>query len=150
MANPFAHCELNTTDLKKAKKFYQALFAWKLIEMPGGMPYTMIDVGGGGGGGMVANTKPGFPSAWMPYVQVDSVKKTLAGASKGGATIVVDYMSIGDMGAIGVFIDPTGATLGVWEQGNAAVKAAKPAKKVAKKAAKKAAKKPAKKAAKKK
>ena len=38
MANPFVHIELATTDVDKAKSFYQALFDWKLNEM---------DMGGG-------------------------------------------------------------------------------------------------------
>jgi hypothetical protein len=43
-------------------------------------------------------------------------------------------MDIGKNGIIGVFVDPTGATLGVWSK-------AKPAKKGSKKPAKKASKK---------
>ena len=30
MANPFVHVELATTDVAKAKSFYQSLFDWKL------------------------------------------------------------------------------------------------------------------------
>jgi predicted enzyme related to lactoylglutathione lyase len=137
MPNPFAHVELNTGDLKKAKKFYQAVFSWSMRDMPG-MNYTMIDVGAGVGGGMQKKPMKEAPTTWLPYVQVDDVKKTLATAKKAGAKIALDFMSIGDMGAIGVFIDPTGASLGVWEMG----KPSKPAKKVS---AKKPAKKPAKK-----
>jgi predicted enzyme related to lactoylglutathione lyase len=64
---------------------------------------------------------------WLPYVQVDDVKKTVAKARKLGAEILVDYMEIGDMGAIGIFTDPSGAALGVWAM------AAKPKRKPAKK-----------------
>lgn len=139
MPNPFAHVELNTGDLKKAKKFYQTVFSWSLRELPE-MNYTMIDVGAGVGGGM--QKMAGAPTAWLPYVQVDDVKKTLATAKKAGAKIALDFMSIGDMGAIGVFIDPTGASLGVWQVGKAPARAAKkaakkPGKKTAKKRAKK-------------
>jgi predicted enzyme related to lactoylglutathione lyase len=123
MPNAFAHVELNTQDLKKAKKFYQSLFDWKLSEAPSGMPYLMIHVGTGTGGGMAAAQDPGAPSAWLPYVLVDDVKKTLAKAAKAGATIKLDYMPIGEMGAIGVFVDPTGAPLGIWEEAKAAPKA---------------------------
>lgn len=129
MANAFAHIELNTDDLKGAKSFYKKVFDWKLADMEG---YTMIDVGKKGtGGGMQKKPMAEAPTAWLPYVEVDDVKKTLAKAAKAGARVVQDYMEIGDMGAIGIFIDPTGAGLGVWAQ--------------KKKAAKKAAKKPAKK-----
>ena len=62
MPNPFAHIELNTDDVAKAKKFYKSVFDWKLSDMPG-MPYTMIDVGGGTGGGM--QPKP-MADTWSP------------------------------------------------------------------------------------
>ena len=138
MANPFAHIELSTDNLGNAKKFYKKIFDWKLEDMKG-MPYTMIGVGTGPGGGMQPKQMPEQPSAWMPYVQVDNVKKTMAKAAKNGATVILEFQEIGEMGAIGIFADPSGAALGLWEE----------KKKVAKKAAKKAAK-PAKKAAKKK
>jgi uncharacterized protein len=76
---------------------------------------------------------PNAPVAWMPYVEVDNVKKILAKAEKGGATVVVPFTDIGQNGIIGVLVDPTGATIGVWSK-------AKPAKKGAKKSAKKASK----------
>ncbi|HEX7671893.1 MAG TPA: VOC family protein [Polyangiaceae bacterium] len=146
MPNPFAHIELQTDDVAKAKKFYKSLFDWKFKDVPD-MSYTMLDVGEGTGGGLTKHMMPGAPNAWLSYVQVDSVKKTVEKAKKAGGNALVEYMPIGDMGAIGVIADPSGATFGVWETAKPAPKAAK------KKAAKKsAAKKPAakKKAAKKK
>jgi predicted enzyme related to lactoylglutathione lyase len=142
MPNPFAHIELNTDDVAKAKKFYKALFAWKLTDVPD-MSYTMIDVGKGTGGGMMKKQMPEAPTQWLPYVQVDSVKKTVAKAKKAGGNVVVEYMPISGMGAIGIVIDPTGAGIGVWEQAKAAPKKKVAKKKVAKKkvAKKKAAKK---------
>jgi predicted enzyme related to lactoylglutathione lyase len=138
MPNPFAHIELNTDDLDQATKFYQAVFAWKLRPMPE-MNYTMIDAGAQPGGGMQKRMMPSQPKGWLPYVQVDDVKKTVAKAAKAGAKVILEYMSIGEMGAIGVFEDPTGYPIGVWEGKAAAPPPApkKAAKKVAKKAAKK-------------
>ncbi|HEX3776943.1 MAG TPA: VOC family protein [Polyangiaceae bacterium] len=154
MPNPFAHVELNTDDIKKAKKFYQAVFAWKLADMPA-MGYTIIDVGGGVGGGMQKKPMAEAPTAWLPYVKVDDVKATIAKAVKAGGKPALEYQEIGEMGAIGIFIDPAGAALGVWEAKAGSEAAPPPAKKAAKKApAKKAAAKaapapaPAKKAAK--
>ena len=146
MPNPFAHIELSTDDVKKAKKFYQAVFAWKLNDMPA-MAYTMIDVGGGVGGGMQKKPMPEAPTAWLPYVQVDDVKATMAKAIKGGGSAVLPFQEIGDMGAIGIFVDPAGAMLGVWEAkaGSPAAAAPPPAAKKAPAPAKKKA--PAKKAA---
>ena len=129
MPNAFAHIELNTDDVARSKKFYKSLFKWKLQAM--GPEYTMIDVGKGTGGGMQKKPMAGSPTLWLPYVEVDDVKKTIAKARKLGANIQVDYMDIGEMGAIGVFVDPTGAPIGVWQQ--ATKKPAKKAKKAKKK-----------------
>ncbi len=115
MGNPFAHIELATDDLRAAKKFYKSLFDWKLADIPQ-MDYTMIDVGKGTGGGMTLKQMPGQPTAWLPYVEVADVKRSLAKAVKAGGKVVVDYTEIGEMGAIGVLIDPAGAAIGVWAQ----------------------------------
>ncbi len=145
MSNPFAHIELTTTDLGAAKKFYKKLFDWKLTDMPmgDGPVYTMIATGKQPGGGMQAQPMPGAPVTWLPYVEVANVTKMLAKVEKNGGKVALPTMDIGEMGTIGIFIDPAGAMLGVWAPG----KAAKPTKK---KAAKKAAKPAKKKAAKKK
>ena len=127
MPNAFVHIELNTDDVAKAKKFYKGLFKWKFGAM--GPGYTGIDVGKGGtGGGMQKKPMPDAPTMWLPYVEVDDVKKTVAKASKLGAKVMVDFMEIGDMGAIGVFVDPTGAAVGVWAAAKKAKKSAKKAK----------------------
>ncbi len=129
MPNPFAHLELTTDDLKAAQSFYGKVFGWKLTDMPG-MNYTMIDVGGSGvGGGMQSKPMPEAPTGWMPYVQVDSVKASLSKATKAGATVMLPYQEIGEMGAIGIFSDPTGCSLGVWEAKQAAAAQAPAAKK---------------------
>ncbi len=125
MPNPFAHVELSTDDVKKAKKFYQALFAWKLSDIPE-FGYTMIDVGGGAGGGMQKKQMPEAPTAWLPYVGVEDVKAVMAKAVKAGATAIVTYHEVGSMGAIGIFKDPAGAMLGLWEQAKAPAAAAPP------------------------
>jgi len=158
MPNPFAHIELTTDNLKAAQKFYGKVFAWNLKDMPG-MNYTMIDVGGGVGGGMQMKPMPDAPTGWMPYVLVDDVKATMAKAVKAGANAMLPFQEIGEMGAIGVFADPNGAVIGVWEAKQAQpaaapapakkapAKAAAPAKKAAPAAAAPAKKAPAKKAA---
>jgi len=135
MPNPFAHVELSTDDVKKAKKFYAAVFAWKLNDVPG-MSYTMIDVAGGAGGGMQKKQAPEQPTAWLPYVQVDDVKATMAKVIKAGGTAMLEYQEIGDMGSIGIFADPQGAPLGLWaaKPGSEPTPPPPPEKKVAKKA----------------
>lgn len=145
MGNPFVHLDLTTDDVSAAKKFYKSVFDWQFRDFPQ-MQWTGIDVGKGVGGGMGGKQSPNQPTTWTAYVDVTDVKKTMAKAQKAGATIVIPFMQVGDMGCLGVFVDPQGATMGVWQ---ATKKAAAPAKKKAAAPAKKLASKPAKKASKK-
>ena len=117
MANPFVHVELSTTDLDKAKSFYQSLFDWQLKDedMGGGMSYTMISVGEGTGGGMMKQMVPGAPSAWLAYVLVDDIEAATAKAKSLGATIMRDVMEVMDAGWLSIIIDPTGSYLGLWK-----------------------------------
>lgn len=116
MGNPFVHVELNTTDTERAKTFYGKLFDWKLEDVPiGPMTYTMINVGGGTGGGMMKQPIPGAQSAWLPYVDVDDIKEATQRAKSLGATIMKDVTEVKDMGWLSIFVDPTGAMLGLWQ-----------------------------------
>lgn len=147
MGNPFVHVELSTDDVGRSKKFYKGLFDWKLddMKMGDGRTYTTIGVGNGIGGGLMKKPMPEAPTMWLSYVEVADVKKTIAKARKLGAQIIVDYMEVPDMGALGIFCDPAGATLGLWQPKAPAAATAKRAKKAAKPAAKKPAKKAGKK-----
>ena len=117
MANPFVHVELATTDLDKAKSFYQSLFSWQLqdVDMGDGMSYTMVGVGEGTGGGMMKHPVPGAPSAWLAYVLVDDIKTATAKAKSLGATIMRDVTEVADYGTLSIIADPTGAMLGLWQ-----------------------------------
>jgi uncharacterized protein len=117
MANPFTHVELGTTDIAKAKSFYQSLFDWQLqdVDMGGGMTYTMIGVGEGTGGGMMKQMMPGAPSAWLAYVQVDDLAAATAKAKSLGATVLRDVTEVMDAGSLSIIVDPTGAVLGLWQ-----------------------------------
>ena len=134
MGNPFVHLDLSTDDVGAAKKFYKSIFKWKLKDFPG-MNWTGIDVGKGVGGGMAGKNMPNQPTAWTAYVEVSDVKKTMAKAAAAGATVVVPYMQVGNMGSLGVFIDPQGAALGVWQPVKQPVARKPAAKKTAKKKA---------------
>ncbi len=117
MPNPFVHVELNTTDVARAKAFYEKLFTWKLKDepMPEGYTYTMINVGKGTGGGMMKQLMPDTPSAWMPYVLVDDIETATARAEELGAKIYKGVTDVMGMGRLSIFEDPTGAVLGLWE-----------------------------------
>ena len=114
MGNPFVHVELMTKDVNKSKEFYQSLFDWELEDIPE-MNYTVIKVGEGTGGGMMKNPMPDAPSEWLPYVLVEDVTAWTEKAKSLGATIVKPVTEIPGIGSFSVMIDPTGATLAMWQ-----------------------------------
>jgi predicted enzyme related to lactoylglutathione lyase len=115
--NPFVHVELNTTDVAKSKEFYGQLFEWNLQDTPmgDGSTYTMIGVGQGTAGGIMQHPMPGAPSAWLAYVLVDDIRASTAKAKALGAQIIVDVKEVMGMGSLSIFLDPTGAAIGLWE-----------------------------------
>ena len=120
MPNPFVHVELATTNLGKAREFYQNLFDWKLEDMPmeDGDMYTLVDVGEndyGVGGGMMKAPMPGMPSNWMAYVSVDDLEAATAKAKSLGANVIRDITPVPGMGSFSIISDPTGAILGLWK-----------------------------------
>lgn len=140
MSHPFCYVELNTASVADAKAFYKKIFDWKPRELPNMGGYSIFQVKDGVGGGIGPKQGPEAPNAWLPYVEVADVKKTMAKAVAAGATALVPFMELGpEMGSVGVMLDPQGAALGVWAKAKAAkAPSKKPAKKAAKKPAKKA------------
>ena len=114
VSNPFCHVELNTTDLPKAKDFYEQLFDWKLEDMPDGS-YTMIRVGEGTGGGMMKHPIPGAPSFWLAYILVDDIAASTRKAKSLGASVMKDVTEIPGYGSFSVLADPTGAHFALWK-----------------------------------
>jgi predicted enzyme related to lactoylglutathione lyase len=114
MANPFVHVELMTTDINKSKEFYKSLFRWQ-FEDTAEHDYTMIKVGEGTGGGMMRHPVPGQPSQWLAYVLVDDIKASTEKAKSLGANIVKPVTEIPGVGSFSIMIDPTGASLAMFE-----------------------------------
>jgi uncharacterized protein len=135
----FCFVELNCSNPEASKKFYKSMFGWSYDKIAmGPMTYNMVKDAECPGIGVGPKPMAEVPDHWLGYVEVPSVKRAIAKAAKLGADVKLAYQPLPNMGAIGVFLDPTGAAIGVWEP-----------EKAPKKAAKKAAKKPAKKAARK-
>jgi predicted enzyme related to lactoylglutathione lyase len=117
MANPFVHVELNTNDVPKARKFYSALFDWKLedVEMGPSGQYTMISPGQGTGGGILRHPDPESDSIWIAYVEVGDIQAATQKAKALGAQVMVDAREVPGAGWMSIIVDPTGATLGLWK-----------------------------------
>ena len=56
-------------------------------------------------------------NSWKVYLAVEDATKTVETAEANGAHVVVPTMAVADMGTQAVLVDPTGATVGIWQPG---------------------------------
>ncbi len=120
----FSWIDLNTTDTAAAKAFYAGVFGWSAVDQPlpfGGV-YTNFQVDGvnvAGMGEMSAEMQAqGVPSMWSSYIAVDDAEVTTAKAAELGATVVMPVMDVMEEGRMSIIMDPTGATVGLWQAKN--------------------------------
>lgn len=115
MKNTFGWVEMTSVDPKAAKAFYETLFRWKITPQgrEGRKSFFEIDAGEGPCAG-IDQTEKGKGSYWIPFVMVSDIHESTTKAKDLGAQIVLPVMDLGhDKGFISVFIDPTGAVLGM-------------------------------------
>lgn len=111
----FVWFEHLSSDVPKARKFYEALFGWHIEDMPmGEHAYPMIQNGTEGIGGF-GSAPAGVPSCWMSYLSVADVDAAYKAATAAGAKGLMAPMDYGSVGRSGVIADPTGAALSLWK-----------------------------------
>jgi hypothetical protein len=123
MENPttgqFCWNELAVSDVNKAKDFYGKVFGWQFTDVDtGGTTYTMITQKNDNMAGMwqiPTEQKTQIQPHWLSYILVDNVPQALETAKRNGAQIMRETTQVGDMGRLGIIIDPTGAPVGLWE-----------------------------------
>ncbi len=110
--------DLGSPDIDKSAAFYGGLFGW---EVPEGSPefggYRSCTLNGSTVAGMMPLMDPGQPVVWSTYVAVSDAGATQQKVEQSGGTVMVPAMEVGDLGVMGVFIDPYGAVFGVWQPG---------------------------------
>jgi predicted enzyme related to lactoylglutathione lyase len=112
----FSWCELLTTDVDAAKRFYGTLFGWTLEDVNmTGTTYTLVKTGEQGIGGIMQTPRQaaGAPPHWGAYVTVDDVDATAGKAVELGAKICVPPTDIPNVGRFCVLQDPQGAAISV-------------------------------------
>jgi predicted enzyme related to lactoylglutathione lyase len=100
-----------------AESFYCSLFRWTVKPMDmggGGAPYRMLMNGQQGVGGVLPAQHARARSAWMSYLSVADVDASAAAAKAAGATVVMPPTDFGGVGRGATLVDPTGATVSIW------------------------------------
>lgn len=118
MKNPVGWFEIATTNLERAKKFYQDVFEIHLefIDFPDSPMYMM---GSGnadsGAGGALVLTKENVPSSdgTIVYFSSEDVAIEASRIETAGGQLLFPKMSIGEFGFISQFIDSEGNRIGL-------------------------------------
>jgi predicted enzyme related to lactoylglutathione lyase len=108
--------EIPADNPERAKKFYGALFGWKIEKFPGMADYWHIDTGGGDDtpdGGLMARKSPEQPIT--NYVAVASVEESAAKVQKLGGKICMSKTAVPQMGYFVVCQDTENNTFALWE-----------------------------------
>ncbi len=108
--------DLATADPDGAKAFYGSLFGWETQELgPEAGGYGFFNLNGQMVAGVGPTQMPEQPSAWQVSIGTEDVEVTFAKVKESGGDVIVGPMDVFDTGRWGVFRDPGGATLGLWQ-----------------------------------
>ena len=107
-------------DPAAARAFYEGLFGWEAEisddESTGG--YANFRQDGVRVAGVGGKMGPPMPDAWSVYVASADVERSLAVAADSGGTVLAGPIEIQGQGTFGMFADPVGTVIGVWQADN--------------------------------
>ena len=109
--------EIPADNVERAKKFYGALFGWKIEKFPGQMEYWHIDTGGSEDspdGGMMARKHA--QQTVTNYILVSAVESAARKVEKLGGKIYMGKTPVPGMGYFAVCTDPENNMFAVWER----------------------------------
>ena len=118
---PGVPCWVDTSqpDPKAAVDFYGGLFGWEFenvlpADSPGEYHIGRIR---GRDVAAVGSVPEGAPpmAMWNTYVWVDSADDTASKATDAGGSVITEPFDVMDSGRMGVFADPQGAVICVWQ-----------------------------------
>ena len=111
--------DLWTSDVEASRRFYEELFGWKAQEpspeFGGYFMFTRDGVPVAGCMGEMGDLPA--DNSWKVYLASDDIERTVKSAVSAGAEIMFPTMAVADLGVQSVIVDPTGATVGLWQCG---------------------------------
>jgi predicted enzyme related to lactoylglutathione lyase len=111
--------DLSTSDPEGARKFYSAVFGWKVEVNPDPqyVGYALAKASGKDVAGIGPKQMEEAPTAWTVYIGTANAAETAKKAEAAGAKIIAPVMEVGDQGQMAIIQDPSGAYLGLWQAG---------------------------------
>jgi len=120
MANTFCHIEIPSTDLECCKRFYEAVFGWKVDVFPDGSYAIFSPAEGGIEGALGGGFDPSIPvvdGGMVAYIKVEDISAALAKVGEQGGSTVKEKTQISpEYGFYALFKDCCGNKLGLWSK----------------------------------
>lgn len=110
----FGHVEIPTTDLKKAKKFFEKTFGWTFQDYPE-MNYVVFRAGTAPHGGFNLVKKMPKKGQVNVYIEVENIDAKLKEIRKARGKVLMKKAPVGTMGWMAQFATPDGCYLSLWQ-----------------------------------
>jgi len=120
----FCWIDLVARNMAEARKFYLDLFGWESVDMDtqGGPPYAEFYLQGKKVAGIGQMSEQmlskDLPANWNSYIHVDDLESVCAHVTELGGEVTVPVRQVLEAGKLAFIRDPTGAEVGLWQQGN--------------------------------
>jgi uncharacterized protein len=111
------HIEFKSSDFARTSAFYAKLFDWQ-TQQNASASYMKADSSDGPSGGWVRADLVQSPGP-IPYLPVDDLTAKLDEVEEAGGRVLVRSMPFAGGGEVGLFADPDGNVLGLWQRKNA-------------------------------
>jgi predicted enzyme related to lactoylglutathione lyase len=110
--------DLSTSDVDGGRRFYTSFFGWEAQDLgPDAGGYNMMQLRGKMVAGLGPVMNPQQPSAWNTYVCTLDARATAEKVRQAGGQVVMEPFDVMGQGHMGVFQDPGGAYIAVWQPG---------------------------------
>ena len=108
------HVQIPTTNVKKSKKFFAAVFGWTFTDHSE-LDYTLFHTGGHPNGGFEKVKKMPKRPQVLVYIEVEDIDATLKTVKKAKGKVVKKKTEVRGMGWDAEFETPDGCRLALWQ-----------------------------------
>lgn len=112
------HIEIPAHDVASSRNFYASLFGWEFETFDGGgIDYSSTSSSSVDIGLPPVDGEMNHAGEVVIYIESPNIDEDLRAIEAAGGTVIIPRREVGGvgMGAIAIFKDPAGNTLGLWE-----------------------------------
>jgi predicted enzyme related to lactoylglutathione lyase len=117
MSHDICHVEIPAPDMAEAKRFYEAVFGWK-VELWGDGTYAIFKTSDKGLSGGLVGERPVADGGCVIFLECEDMPAMLEKITANGGKVVLGKTAIGggEMGYFSYFRDSLGNKLGLWSK----------------------------------